>query len=86
MANYKIYFKRSVEKDLSSIPSKDVQRIMGRIEQLATNPRPPECEKLTGEDRYRLRQGKYRILYSLQDTDLTIWIVKSAHRKDVYRY
>ena len=86
MANYKIYFKRSVEKDLSSIPSKDVQRIMNRIEQLATNPRPPECEKLTGENRYRLRQGRYRILYSLQDKDLTIWIVKVAHRKDVYRY
>ncbi len=86
MANYKIYFKRSVEKDLSSIPSKDVQRIMDLIKQLATNPLPPVCEKLTGEDRYRLRQGKYRILYSIQDKDLIIWIIKVAHRKDVYRY
>ncbi len=86
MANYKIYFKRSVEKDLSGIPAKDVHRIMDRIGQLAINPRPPECEKLTGEDRYRLRQGRYRILYSIQDKDLTIWIVKVAHRKDVYRY
>jgi len=86
MANYKIYFKRSVEKDLSSIPSKDVQIIMARIEQHVTNPRPPECEKLTGEDKYRLRQGRYRILYSLWDKNLTIWIIKVAHRKDVYRY
>ena len=86
MANYKIYFKRSVEKDLNSIPAKDVQRVMDRIRQLANNPRPPECEKLTGEPRYRLRQDKYCILYSIQDKDLIIWIIKVAHRKDVYRY
>ena len=86
MANYKIYFKRSVEKDLNSIPAKDVQRVMDRIRQLATNPRHPECEKLTGEPRYRLRQDKYRILYSIQDKDLIIWIIKVAHRTDVYSY
>ena len=58
---------------------------LGRIEALAEDPRPPGCEKLTGQQRYRLRQGRYRILYSIQDDELTIWVVKVGHRKDIYR-
>lgn len=85
MAVYKIFFKKSVEKDFESIPKKDLIRILDRIETLAENPRPSGCEKLTGQDKYRLRQGSYRILYSIQDNVLTIWIVKVAHRKAVYR-
>jgi len=56
-----------------------------RIEQLSENPRPLGCEKPTGKDRYRLRQGRYRIIYSIQDDELTVWIVKVGHRRDVYR-
>jgi mRNA interferase RelE/StbE len=67
------------------IPAKDLLRILKRIEMLGDNPRPPGCEKLTGEERYRLRQGAYRILYSIQDDKLTVWVVKVGHRKDVYR-
>lgn len=85
MAVYKIFFKKSVEKDFESIPRKDLIRILDRIETLAENPRLSGCEKLTGQDKYRLRQGSYRILYSIQDNVLTIWIVKVAHRKAVYR-
>jgi mRNA interferase RelE/StbE len=58
---------------------------LGRIEALAEDPRPPGCEKLTGQQRYRLRQGRYRILYPIQDDELTIWVVKVGHRKDIYR-
>jgi mRNA interferase RelE/StbE len=47
--------------------------------------RPPACDKLTGQERYRVRQGRYRIVYSIQDKQLTVWIVKVGHRKDVYR-
>lgn len=85
MAGYRVFFKRSVEKDLSDIPKKDVKRILNRIKTLEEDPRPPECEKLTGQERYRLRQGRYRIVYSVQDDELTVWVVKVGHRKNIYR-
>ena len=85
MAEYKVYFRESVEKDFRIIPKKDVNKILQRIELLTSEPRPPGCEKLTGQERYRLRQGRYRILYSIQDDELTVWIVKIGHRKDIYR-
>ncbi len=85
MAAYSIYFKRSVRKDLGSIPKKDLVRILDRIARLAEDPRPPGCEKLTADEKYRVRQGRYRIVYSIQDQELTVWVVKVAHRKDVYR-
>jgi len=85
MAEYEILFKKSVQKDFNAIPKKDLKIILYRIELLVENPRPPGCEKLTGQQRYRLRQGRYRILYSIQDDELTIWVVKVGHRKDIYR-
>ena len=85
MAAYKIFFKKSVEKDFKVIPKKDLVKILERIEALADDPRPAGCEKLSGQQKYRLRQGRYRILYSVQDDELTIWVVKVGHRKDIYR-
>ena len=85
MAAYKIFFRESVEKDLKKIPKKDLKQIFHRIESLIEQPRPQGCEKLTDQERYRIRQGRYRIVYSIQDNELTIWIVKIAHRKDIYR-
>ena len=85
MAVYKVNFKASVETDLSTIPKKDLQKILHRIEALAEDPRPQGHEKLTGQERYRIRQGRYRIVYSIQDKELTVWVVKVTHRKDVYR-
>ena len=85
MAAYNIFFRKSVEKDFIPIPKKDIQKIFRRIEALGEDPRPSGCEKLTGRERYRVRQGRYRIVYSIQDEGLTVWIVKVAHRKDVYR-
>ena len=85
MAAYKVYFKASVEKDFSTIPKKDPKKILRRIQEFVDNPRPPGCEKLTGQQRYRLRQARYRIVYSVQDKELTVWIVKVGHRKDIYR-
>ncbi|MGD0820976.1 MAG: type II toxin-antitoxin system RelE/ParE family toxin [Desulfomonilia bacterium] len=85
MAAYNIFFKRSVEKDFKTIPKKDLNRILDRIKKLAEDPRPSGSEKLTGQERYRVRQGLYRIVYSIQDNELTIWVVKVGHRKDVYR-
>jgi mRNA interferase RelE/StbE len=85
MAAYKLFFKKSVQKDLSAIPKEDLKGILGRIKALAEDPRPAGCEKLTGHERYRLRQGRYRIVYSIQDDELTVWVVKIGHRKDIYR-
>ncbi len=85
MAEYKVYFKTSVEKDFSAIPKKDLQKILRRIGMLSKDPRPYGHEKLTGRERYRIRQGWYRIVYSIQDKELTIWVVKVGHRKDIYR-
>jgi mRNA interferase RelE/StbE len=85
MAAYKVHFKASVERDFTTIPKKDLKKILRRIEGLAKNPRPWGCEKLTGQERYRLRQRQYRIIYSIQDDELTVWIVKVGHRKDIYR-
>ena len=85
MAEYKIFFKKSVWKDFESIPNKDLKRILKRIESLSTNPRLPGCQKVSGQERYRLRQGRYRIIYSIQDEELTIWVIKVGHRKEIYR-
>jgi mRNA interferase RelE/StbE len=85
MGEYKIFFKESVEKDLRSIPKKDLKKILAHIEALAKEPRPQGYEKLSGQEKYRIRQGTYRIIYSIQDQELTVWVVKVGHRKEVYR-
>lgn len=85
MAVYKVFFKKSVWKDFESVPQRELKRIVERIDLLSEKPRPPDSRKLSGQERYRLHQGRYRILYSIQDVELTVWIVKVAHRKDVYR-
>ena len=84
MAKYKIEIKKSAIKELESIPSNDLKRILTKIESLAEDPRQTGCIKLSGDDRYRIRQGNYRILYTIEDDILTIFIVKVGHRKDVY--
>lgn len=85
MANYRLTFKSSVRRDLRRIPSADVTRILKRIEALAQDPRPAGCEKLSQQERYRVRQGVYRIVYEVFDHDLLVNVVKVAHRRDVYR-
>ena len=85
MEPYRIIVKQSVSKDLRKIPKKDVKRILSTIQTLAENPRPPQSKKLSGQERYRLRQGSYRILYSIEDENLVVCVVKVGNRRDVYR-
>ncbi len=85
MAGYKVYFKKSVWKDFETIQRNDLKRIMKVIESLGKEPRPSGCRKLSGRERYRLRQGRYRIIYSIHDDELMVWVVKVGHRKNVYR-
>lgn len=85
MAGYEILFKESVYKDLKIIPKVELKRILARIELLAEEPRPAGSQKLTGFELYRVRQGAYRIVYSIQDSQLIVCVVKIGHRRDVYR-
>jgi mRNA interferase RelE/StbE len=85
MENYKLVFKRSVAKDLRKIPNKDVKKILSTIESLLDNPRSEVCIKLSGQERYRIRQGVYRIIYEIQEQELIILVVKVAHRSIVYK-
>ena len=85
MASYRIVFKQSVAKDLRQIPKKDVQRIMRRIEALAEDPRPSGVEKISRDEKYRIRQGNYRLLYSIDDDNNTVMVVKAGHHRGIYR-
>ena len=85
MGAYRLVFKQSVAKDLRVIPKRDLARILKRIEALAEDPRPPGSEKLAGQERYRVRQGVYRIVYAIEADHLVVTIVRVAHRRDVYR-
>lgn len=84
MAKYRIEFKPSVWKDLADVAKADRQRILKRIEKLAEDPNPAGSKKLSGSERYRIRQGNYRILYSIEDDKLVIVVVKVGHRREIY--
>ena len=86
MAGYKVYIRESAEKDFAGIPRPDLRKIMQRIDTLSKDPRPPGGEKLTGQERYRVRQGSYRIVYSIQDQECTVWVVTGGHRKNICRH
>jgi mRNA interferase RelE/StbE len=85
VANSSILFTRSAAKELSRVPTKDRQRIVTKIGTLARNPRPVGAEKLSGDEKYRIRQGDYRILYEIVDTHLIVTVVRIGNRREVYR-
>jgi mRNA interferase RelE/StbE len=85
--SYKLSIKPSAGKELEAVGSKaDRTRIIAKIAALATNPRPHGSEKLAGyDDRYRIRQGNYRVVYEIDDDASHITIYKIGHRREVYR-
>ncbi len=86
MARYSVRFKKSAVKELEAVATKaDRLRIVKRIQSLAENPRPNGSQKLSGFERYRIRQGRFRILYSIKDRELIVYVIKVGDRKDVYR-
>ena len=86
MASYKIEFKHSAEKELRKLDKSHIPDIVTKIEQLATNPRPRQSKKLTGSERgYRLRAGKYRIIYQVDEAAKKVTIYLIRHRKEAYR-
>lgn len=84
MASYELAFKKSVAKDLRSIPKKDVARILKRIEALRDDPHGEGCVKLSAQERYRVRQGVYRIVYEIRESELVVMLVKVGHRSATY--
>jgi len=85
VASYRLLIKPSAAKELEGLPTKDRKRVVARMRGLSAQPRPPGCEKLTGHDLFRVRQGDYRVLYEVEDTDLVVTVFKIGHRRDVYR-
>ena len=86
VAKYRVSIKRTAVKEIEAIPQKQMrQGIIRRIGQLANNPRPPGSRKLSGLNRYRIRQGDYRIVYGIEDEELVVYVVKVGHRKAIYR-
>ncbi|MCX5888912.1 MAG: type II toxin-antitoxin system RelE/ParE family toxin [Deltaproteobacteria bacterium] len=86
MAKYRLLIKPSAVKEIEAIPLKrERRRLVERLVKLTENPRPFGSEKLSGQEKYRVRQGRYRILYSIEDQNLVVYVVKVGHRKDVYR-
>ncbi len=86
MARYRVFIKPSAAKEIEEIPQKKIrQQIVRRIQLLANDPRPHGSKKLSGLDRYRVRQGVYRVVYAIEDDMLVVYVVKVGHRKNVYR-
>lgn len=85
MASYSVLIKRSAVKELERLPDRIRRQVASRISHLALQPRPTGCEKLTGQDLYRIRQGDYRIVYSILDAELIVHVIRIANRRDVHR-
>jgi len=84
VASCSIEIKRSAAKELAELPKQDRLRVIARIENLAHDPRPSGSEKLSRQERYRVRQGDYRILYEIHDHVLVVMVVRIGHRREVY--
>ena len=85
MGKYRVLVRKSVSKDLDRITKKDVRRILKAMKALSDDPRPPQSKKVSGDEKYRLRCGRYRIIYEIQDEQLIICVVRIRHRRDAYR-
>lgn len=85
MASYKLLIKPSAVNELEAVPTKDRRKVAAKIQALAADPRPHGSEKLSGQERYRLRQGDYRVVYAIDDDERTVVVVKIGNRRDIYR-
>ena len=85
MAKYEISVKKSAVKELENIPKKELQKILKKIQALSSEPRPQGSQKLSHKEQYRIRQGDYRVIYSIDDDNLAVNIIKIGHRREIYR-
>jgi mRNA interferase RelE/StbE len=82
---YEVQIKKRVIKYLSTLRKKDAARIFTAIENLAENPRPSGCKKLTGEEAYRIRIGTFRVLYEIRNDELKVLVINAGARGDIYQ-
>ena len=85
MGKYRIEIKKSAVKEIKKLPPQDIKKVLAKIESLSEDPRSADSIKLSGEEKYRVRCGDYRILYTIEHDVLIVYVVKVGHRKDVYR-
>ena len=85
MESYRIVLRKSAAKEIEKLDKKTTSRVIGKIQALSVDPRPPGCKKLSGEEKYRIRVGTYRILYQIVDRELIVTVVRVRHRRDAYR-
>ena len=84
---YEVYLERRAEKDLRRLPKEEFRKVISVIKSLAENPRPPGCRKITGSERdWRVRVGKYRILYEIDDDAKAVRVMRVRHRREAYRH
>jgi mRNA interferase RelE/StbE len=80
-----VHLRRSAAKEIEALPRKDRVRIIERIRALSEDPRPADSKKLSGREAYRIRQGDYRIVHTVDDEDRVVMVSAVAHRRDAYR-
>ena len=85
MGKYSIEIKKSAAKEIKNLPSPALKKVLAKISSLSENSRPQDSIKLSGEEKYRVRCGDYRILYTIEDKILVVYVVKVGHRRDVYK-
>jgi mRNA interferase RelE/StbE len=85
VGSYRLEVKRTAAKEIADLPKADCRRVVAKIQLLARDPRPHGCEKLSGAEKYRVRQGDYRILYEIDDSAKAVTVVKIGHRREIYR-
>jgi mRNA interferase RelE/StbE len=85
VGSYRLLVKPSAVREIEGLPKADRQRVVKRIQALGSDPRPPGCEKLSGRELYRVRQGSYRIVYEIVEREVVVTVVKVGHRREVYR-
>lgn len=82
---YNINIKKRASKVLENLPDGDYQKVRDAIRELGENPRPSGCLKLTGREGWRIRVGVYRVIYTINDSELKIVVIDVGHRRHIYR-
>ena len=82
---YKIELRRKAQRAFDRLPKDDFNAVLGAVRDLANIPRPKGVEKIKSAGLWRIRQGDYRIVYSIDDSQKTVIILRIGHRREIYR-
>jgi mRNA interferase RelE/StbE len=82
---FQVILPKSIQKKLNRLPDEVADRILVRLAELETNPRPSDVKKLKGRDAWRIRVGDYRVIYEIHDRVSQIIVITVGHRREVYR-